>query len=183
MAAATFTLTTGDGFAARVGTTRDALAGARMIFKSNVKLGGVVSIDDGLEVVGDVVVLLDEDGKLNGDTGITLLADDESLNLSEPLEWQVTIKGARTQGFNRTITPFWFDAPESGASLALVDVAPPPGQTSNRGPAAYRIVSGSINEESGELELVNQDGSTVAITPGDSALLLVDNGDGTVSIA
>lgn len=129
MAAPTFTLTTGDGFAARIGTTREELAGAKLTFTTNVRLGGMVVIDDGMELAEKVTATLDEDGKLNGDTGITLLAHDESLNLGGPLEWQVSFSNVRHRGFDKVVTPWWFDAPGNGETLTLTDVMPPPGQT------------------------------------------------------
>ncbi len=129
MAAPTFTLTTGDGFAARIGTTREELAGAKLTFTTNVRLGGMVVVDDGMELAEKVTAILDEDGKLNGDTGIVLLADDPSLNLGGPLEWKVSFSGVRNRGFDKAVTPWWFDAPPVGSSLTLTDVMPPPGQT------------------------------------------------------
>ena len=129
MAAPTFTLTTGDGFASRIGTTREELAGAKLTFRTNVTLGGMVVIDEGMELTEKVTVTLDEDGKINGDEGVVLLADDPSLNLGGPLEWQVSFSGVRNRGFAKVVKPWWFDAPPDGESLTLTDVMPPPGQT------------------------------------------------------
>lgn len=181
MAAPTFTLTTGDGFAARIGTTREELAGAKLTFKSNVTFGGLVVVDDGMELLDKVVVTLDDDGKINGDTGVVLLAHDDSLNLSEPLEWQVSFSGVTNRGFDKVITPWWFDAPGDGGSINLTDVMPPPGQLSKRGPAA-KIVSGYFDGND-DLVLVNVDGSeTTPIELPDDVITFVDNGDGTVQV-
>lgn len=182
MAAATFTLKAGDGLAARIGTTRTELAGVQVMLKAGIRTGGMVVIDEGLEVIDNVIVILDGDGKINGDTGVELLADAESLGLSAPLEWQVSFKGATSRGFAKPLTPWSFDAPASGATVNLADVMPPPGQLSNRGPAAYRIVGGSF-DENGDLVLVNQDDSTIGpMTPPEGGLFIVDNGDGTAAI-
>ncbi|MGB0877551.1 MAG: hypothetical protein ACPGXI_10880 [Mycobacterium sp.] len=181
MAAPTFTLTTGDGFAARIGTTREELAGAKLTFRTNVTLGGMVVIDDGMELIDKVVVTLDENGKINGDNGVVLLANDDSLNLSSPLEWQVSFSGVTNRGFEKVITPWSFDAPGDGESINLTDVMPPPGQLSKRGPAAS-IVSGYFDDND-DLVLVNRDGSyTTPIELPDDTIAFVGNGDGTVQV-
>lgn len=176
----TFTLVVGDGFASRIGTTRTALAGATVVLKTNIGAGGLLRIDSGIEHIETVVTTLDEDGKLNGDTGIELLANDDSLNINDPLEWEITILGAKSQGFTRIINPFSFPAGEAGSTVNLELVLPAPGQDSRRGPRAYGIVSAHF--EDGDLVVENEDGSTFPITPGDGAYLFVDNGDGTVSV-
>lgn len=124
MAAPTFTLLAGDGLASRIGVTREALSGARLTLRSNVQNGGLVTVDDGMELVERVIVDLDEDGKINGDTGIVLLADAESLNVGEPLKWQANLTGVAVQGFPRIVRPFWFRAPENGETLNLASVVP-----------------------------------------------------------
>ncbi len=137
MAIPKFTLTAGAGFASRIGVDRAALAGARLTLKSNVKDGQLVVIDDGLERVEDVTVTLDDDGKINGDLGVELLADDASLDLDSPLKWQVTVSGARSQGFSRSLRSWWIDAGLDGATVDLSTAVPAVGTTATgliRGP-------------------------------------------------
>ena len=142
MAAPLFTLTAGDGLAARIGVTREALAGAKLVLKSNIKRGDMVVIDGGLELVDDVTITLDEDGKINDDTGIQLLADDESLGLENSLQWQVNIKNARAQGFAKSVTSWWINAGANGATVSLDDQAKVPGQVAagtSRGPRGFGV--------------------------------------------
>lgn len=128
MAVPLFTATAGAGFASQSGATRVVLAGATLILRSNVAAGELVSIDGSLERVEAVVVTLDGDGKINGDTGIQLLADDVSLGLARPLQWQADIRVARSQGFYRPANPFWFNAGTSGSTVNLTAVARVPAQ-------------------------------------------------------
>lgn len=182
MAAPQFTLKAGDGFAARLGVDRSALPGVKVTFKPNITRGGLVTVDDGMELVEDVVIHLDSNGKLNGNTGIALLANDASLGLVEPLEWRVVCSGFRNEnGFERHIAAFSFDAPGDGDEINLADMVPPPGQVNRRGPAAA-IASGYFDEND-SLILVNIDQSqTSPIELPDGAIVFIDNGDGTVGV-
>lgn len=142
MAAPLFTLTAGDGLAARIGVTREALAGAKLVLRSNIKRGEMVVIDGGLELVDDVPVTLDEDGKINGDMGVQLLADDPSLGLENSLQWQVNIKNARSQGFSKSVTSWWIDAAADGGTVSLDEQPKVPGQVatgSTRGPRGFPL--------------------------------------------
>lgn len=150
MAAPLFTLTAGDGLAARIGVTREALAGAKLVLRSNIKRGEMVVIDGGLELVDDVPVTLDEDGKINGDTGVQLLADDPSLGLENSLQWQINIKNARSQGFSKSVTSWWINAGSTGSTVSLDDQAKVPGQVAagtSRGPRGYSVDAVSLDGE------------------------------------
>jgi hypothetical protein len=129
MAAPMFTLVAGDGLASRIGSTREALAGAQLTLKPNIKKGDTVVIDDGLETIENVILFLDEDGKINGDTGVELLADDVSLALANPLQWQINIRGAKAQGYTRVVSSWWIDAGVDDSTVSLENEPKAVGQT------------------------------------------------------
>lgn len=155
MAAPLFTLVTGDGFHSRIGAAPEAMAGAKIIFKASFRSGELVRID-GMERVEQVVNYLDEDGKLNGDGGIQLLANDPSLNLEEPFQWNVEITGVRTEGFERAVKAFAFEAPLAGVTRRLELELPQPGQNWQRGRAGFPIES--LVTEGGQLVATRTDG-------------------------
>ncbi|MEZ0355494.1 hypothetical protein [Mycobacterium sp. SA01] len=141
MATPTFTLTAGDGLSQLVGTERTALAGALLEFTCGLTPGELLAIDDGLDIVDTVRVTLDADGKINGDLGIELLADDPALNLADPLQWRVKISNAKVRGVPKTIAAWSFFAGSDGDSLVLAEVSHVPGQTGTglgRGLRGYR---------------------------------------------
>lgn len=115
--------------ASRIGVTREALAGARLTLKSNIARGDMLVIDGGLELIDEVTLLLDEDGKINGDTGVELLADDPALGLENTLQWRVSISGAKSQGFSRSVASWWIDAGADGATVSLDEQPKAVGQT------------------------------------------------------
>jgi len=76
---------------------------------------------------------LDASGRLGGNTGIQLLANDEALNLATPLQWSVQVNtedGLRPRRF-------WFVAPDAGETVWIGDVSAAPlqaAQALTRGP-------------------------------------------------
>lgn len=84
--------------------------------------GQVVSIGADLYRPEPVAVDLDQDGGLNGDDGIELLAALEALE--SPLQWNVQI--VAEAGFPRPPASFWFDAPAAGQVVYLGSVSPSP---------------------------------------------------------
>ncbi|QZT61228.1 sialate O-acetylesterase [Mycolicibacterium austroafricanum] len=129
MAAPLFTVKVGDGLGAHIGADEDMFAGATCVLTSSIKDGDVVPVDGKLRTVPPVTVILDENGKINGNTGIQLLADDPSLGLDNPLQWKVTIKRARAQGFTRTVKEWWIEAGANGATVDLATEPPVVGST------------------------------------------------------
>lgn len=129
MADPIFTLTAGEGLHQLVGVERTALAGAVLEFTCNLTPGELLALDGGLDIVDTVRVKLDNDGKINGDTGVDLLADDPSLNLEHPLQWRVKITGAKANGFPKAVTAWSFEAPGDGETAALDSLAHVPGQS------------------------------------------------------
>lgn len=155
MAQPTFTLTAGDGFHSRIGVTQLSMAGAKIIFKASFLNGELVPIE-GMERVEQVVKYLDSNGKLNGNTGIQLLANDSSLNLDEPFQWNVEITGVRTDGYQRVVKSFAFEAPLAGLTRSLEDEVPSPGQHWQRGRNGYTI--DALDTEGGLLVATRNDG-------------------------
>lgn len=126
----TFTLKLAGGLATLSGATETPLKGKVLVFTSNVREQDILNIDGALRKVLSRRVALDEDGKLNGDAGIDLLANDASLGLENSLEWQVSIEGMRTARWA-------FTAPAAGATVDLATVAPVAGAVATgviRGP-------------------------------------------------
>ena len=127
---------------------------------------------------------LDTDGLLKseagGEEGVRLWANDPNWGLAR-LQYRVRAeltdllgKPVRWHGFN-------FDAPVADLTKDLTEYMPLPGQKFGRGPATH-ITGGSFDDD-GNLVLDNDDGSTTdPIVPADGTLLLIDNGDGTVSV-
>ena len=83
--------------------------------------GQMVSIAGVLYRPEPITITLDEDGTINGDVGVTLLANDPTLELESPLQWHVQL--ATSEGFPRQPKPFWFEAPEDGDVVQLGDVS------------------------------------------------------------
>lgn len=97
--------------------------------------GQVVSISGVLYRPEPITVTLDEDGKINGDTGIELLANGDDVDLEAPLQWQVQVN--TTTGFPRQPKAFWFEAGVDGEIVNLGDVSVSPllaAQGVSRGP-------------------------------------------------
>lgn len=131
MAAPQFTLKVGDGLGAHIGASEELFAGASAILTPNIKDGNMVLVDGKLRAVPAVPVTLDSNGKLNGNTGIQLLADDPSLGLDEGshLEWHIKIKGAKQRGFRQTVKEWWIPAGTAGTTVDLATAPPVVGTT------------------------------------------------------
>lgn len=117
-------------------------AGMAVILKSNVRAGDMLAINGAAEFVGTVNVLLDNSGKINGDNGIDLLANDDVLGLSTPVQWTISSAGAAG---SIEINSWTFDAPNTGETLDLLDALPVPGVTAigtTRGPQGIQGVKG-----------------------------------------
>ena len=128
---------------------------------------------------------LDTDGRLKnergGETGMRLWANDPAWNLSR-FQYRVTAQLADLFGRPIDWQPFYFDAPVVDMVKYLTDYMPRPGQKFGRGPASY-LQSGEFNED-GDLVLTNDDGSLVGpITPAPGVVFVIDNGDGSATIA
>lgn len=163
MAQPTFTLTAGDGLASRIGTTRAALAEARVVFTTSIRSGELVRIDDGVERIEKVVVNLDSQGKINGDTGIQLTADDPSLGIERVgLEWRVAVYGARSQGYDRPIKEFSFLAPSAGETVSLADKVPTAGQDRWLG---YGMRFLEISEDGQQMTITRDDWESFTVDP------------------
>ncbi len=127
---------------------------------------------------------LDTDGQLKvepgGELGVSLWANDPAWNLPR-LQYRVRAELTDLYGKPVRWHSFSFDAPATTADRNLVQYMPLPGQKFGRGPATH-ITGGSFDDD-GNLVLDNDDGSTTdPIVPADGTLLLIDNGDGTVSV-
>ena len=129
---------------------------------------------------------LDTDGRLKseagGELGVSLWANDPAWNLPR-LQYRVRAELTDLYGKPVRWHSFSFDAPATTADRNLVQYMPLPGQKFGRGPGAYNITGGSVDED-GNLVLVNSDGSALQpIAPvDDGTLIFVDNSDGTVSV-
>lgn len=153
MSLPSFTLIAGDGFASRIGVTRETLSGAVLQLKSNIKSGELLRVGGGMERIETVTIALDEDGKINGDEGIDLLA----VEAFEALEWQVSVVGAKSQGFSRVVNSFTFDAGRSGSTVRLDEQVPEPGSDPRRGPRGYDITDVAVTPDN-ELVFTRADG-------------------------
>lgn len=149
MAAPLFTVKAGNGFASRIGVEREALAGATVVFTSNIQPGELVSIDGSLERVENVTVTLDGNGRINGYAGTLLLADDPSLGLARPLRWKVSVHAAQSKGFPRPVNPFWFQAGAYGQTVDLAQVPRVPDQMTNGAALPYIYGPGGGGEGGG----------------------------------
>ncbi len=124
MAAPTFTLKVGDGLGAHIGADEELFNGATVVLEPSIDDGAQVLVDGKLRTIPPVVTKLDADGKLNGTTGIELLADDPSLGLEGTLHWTITVKKARALGFSRTVKQWTIVAGEDGDTIDLATVPP-----------------------------------------------------------
>lgn len=103
------------------GATLTPLAGAKIQLRSNIPRDSfLATVDDGLCLVRNVVAILDPNGFVTNQDGtpVQLLANDPSLGLNVPVQWQVKMGG---------IPAWWFDAPANGGTVALEDTSPVPG--------------------------------------------------------
>ena len=127
---------------------------------------------------------LDTDGQLKvepgGELGVSLWANDPAWNLPR-LQYRVRAELTDLYGKPVRWHSFSFDAPATTADRNLVQYMPLPGQKFGRGPATH--ITGGQFDDDGNLVLNNDDGSTTQpIVPAVGTLLLIDNGDGTVSV-
>jgi hypothetical protein len=110
MTVPTFTLTgTVDSL---VGDTLSGLEGTEVGFRPNLPTGSLLDVDGVVISVRAVSVTVGSGGVI---PSTSLLADDPSLGLATPLQWQVKIEG---------FPPFWFNAPDDGTSIDLADIVP-----------------------------------------------------------
>lgn len=117
-----FTLTGNLG--SLIGGSQVPSAGMTVILRSNVDPGDLLPIDGIADFVGTVAVMLDNSGKINGDDGIKLLANDDVLELATPLQW--TISSAGVAG-SPEINSWTFDAPNTGDTVDIRATVPVPG--------------------------------------------------------
>jgi lysophospholipase L1-like esterase len=91
-----------------------ALAGIPVVLTSNLPWDSFLSVasEDAILEVHTVTTVLGANGVLGP---VTLLADDASLNLDAPIQWQVKIGG---------LAPWWFNAPADGTDYDLKDTSP-----------------------------------------------------------
>lgn len=162
MAAPLFTLKVGDGLGAHIGADEDLFSGATCVLTSSIKDGDVVPVDGKLRTVPPVTVTLDENGKINGNTGIQLLADDPSLGLDNPLQWTITIKRARAQGFTRPVKQWTIVAGADGETVDLATEPPVVGSTAVgvRG-FRTRAVPITTGPDAGKLQWYDENGAEV----------------------
>lgn len=175
-----------DDLAALIGVTGTPLEGTEVWFTPNITNGEVLAVGNVLYRVENVRGVINAAGELedlDGNPGVTLLANDVNLGLDTPLQWQASFSHVVVQGFKRTVRSFWFESPGDGETEDLAALAPPPGQYDNfSGRPAPRLVGGYFNDD-GDLVLINSDDSELSpITPADGVLFLIDNGNGTVTV-
>lgn len=135
-----FTLTGSIGSV--IGGSQVPSSGMALILRSNVDPGDLIGIDGVADFVGTVAVMLDNSGKINGGNGISLLANDDVLGLSTPVQWTVSSAGAAG---SPEINSWTFDAPNIGETLDLLATVPVPGMTATgitRGPKGDKGNSG-----------------------------------------
>ena len=120
------------------------IGGVLLTFTSNIGDGELLSLDDASQLIAPKSVQLDSDGKINGDTGVQLLANDPVLGLSTPLEWTVSAQYPRSAGSDRrTIRSWTFEAPAAGQTQDLADALPVVGSV---GQGVMRGDPGPANE-------------------------------------
>ena len=89
--------------------------------------GQVLAISGTVYRPEPVTVVLDSNGAINGSTGVVLLANDASLNLTTELQYKVTL--IASAGFPRPPREFWFTAPAAGSTAYLGDLSATPPTT------------------------------------------------------
>jgi len=113
---------------------------------------------------------------------VRLLADTAVLGLDQPLFYNVAFTEVIFNGQSGRIKPFTFQAPIADIEVSLIEVMPPPGQTSGQGINAP-MLSGAEFDEDGDLVFVNAGGSLLdPIEIPSGTLVFTDNGDGTWSV-
>lgn len=115
------TITIND-LSALIGATVTALSDVEVVFTPNLTNGDVLAINDSIYRVADVRGVINADGELedlDGNTGVTLLANDPLLNLDWWLQWKVSFSNVVVNGFRKTIKPWWFTAPNDGETVDL----------------------------------------------------------------
>lgn len=148
MALPKFTLTAGpDGFSRVFGEdgalTSEKLAGLKGTLTPNIMNGQFLLVDGGQRWIDTVPFQLDADGKLNGDDGIELLANDPSLDLEKPIQWTIAFdKTFRVNGFTKQFAKWTFVAPNAGETTGLHELAHATGfsaTTVTRGPRGFGV--------------------------------------------
>lgn len=122
-----FTLKSRDGFGALVAATRQTDVIPKILLRCNIDLGNLLLIPDvGLSSIEAVEVELDNDGKINGDTGIQLLANEaDELGLTNNVEWTISfpLPGIRVNGVTHALSSWSFTAGADGETIYIEDVA------------------------------------------------------------
>ena len=125
------TVTIGD-LSALIGVDEIAFEGTEVWFYPNITDGDLLPLNASLYRLEPVRGVINTDGELenlDGDPGVTLLANDAALNLDVPLQWRVVFRRATALGFDREITSWWFTAPDDGDTVDLRFLAHVPGTT------------------------------------------------------
>lgn len=167
-------------------------------FTPNLGAGELLALDSSLKLlepvrgITDAGVLKD----LDGNVGVSLLANDPSLNLSSPLQWRVEFRRADVQGFIRRVNSWWFEAPNAGTTVDLSTLAAVPGLTATgwtRGPSVddVRLDGGDLvfSVEGQDLAPVSLISAVASDTGGGTANLSAtffevdDSGGGIVQVA
>lgn len=140
-----FTLTISD-LRALLGDERIKFSDTEVWFTPNIDSGELLPINLGLYNIGTVHGIINELGQLedlDGNPGVTLLANDPILNLEIPLQWQVEFRKAKINGFQKRIDSWWFTAPEAGQVVDLVSLAHVVGTTATGTTTNYVIGVGN----------------------------------------
>jgi hypothetical protein len=125
-----------------------ALSTATVTFSPNTN-GQFIAIGDNIYRPEAVTVTVDQSGRINGNAGVVLLANDASLNLVIPLQWKVSL--TFTSDFARRPKSWFFEAPESGKTVTLGSVSAIPSTFAtgfSRGPAGPTGATGPAGTSS-----------------------------------
>lgn len=178
-----------------------AMATAQIRFTSSINPDSFVEWDNRLHRILPVDAVADSNGDIqlanpsggvqlddDGDpVAVVLLANDDGLNVSD-IRWTVLINvHAPTPSVAGDVMRSWeIGARSDGETVDIKDDMPPPGQKKSRGVAAPPVTGGSFDaDEDGNNTLVleSRDGTTTTpILIPEGVLVVIDNGDGTVSI-
>jgi hypothetical protein len=112
------------------GETSAPMSGRQLTLTPNITPGDLLSLDAASQLIGSVLITLDDAGAFSVD----LLANDDALGLENTLQWTVRLLPKDIGGVG---PQFAFDAPTAGGSIDLQDVQPVTGQTAigtTRGP-------------------------------------------------
>ena len=117
---------------ALIGVDDVPLEGTEVWFYPNLRDGEVLPLNSSLYRVEPVRGVINASGELedlDGNPGVTLLANDALLNLDDPLQWRVSFRRVDVQGFDKKVSEWWFEAPDDGDTVDLRSLAHVPGTT------------------------------------------------------